>query len=146
MTGFGSLRCCLCIALHCTLLFSAALRQIYEVWWLQKSFHCFYLSRMTYHRVKQIIFVHYFPHPYQEPTTENKLSCRCFNDNALYNPQHRNTEFRLATTTNNIQQRNNSLIQWELQLRIGSTSGSLMCISFHVLENNDPNMEKMLQI
>ena len=33
-------------------------------------------------------------------------------------------------------------INWELYIRIGSTSGSLMCISFHVLENNDPNMEK----
>ena len=30
-------------------------------------------------------------------------------------------------------------------LLIGSTSGSLMCISFHVLKNNDPNMEKMLK-
>ena len=32
-------------------------------------------------------------------------------------------------------------IQWGL-LRIGSTSGSLMCISFHVFKNNDPKMVK----
>ena len=39
---------------------------------------------------------------------------------------------------------NSSVVQWGLHLRIGSTSEPLMCISFHVLKNNDPKIAKML--
>ena len=37
-----------------------------------------------------------------------------------------------------------SRVQWGLNLRIGSTSEPPMCISFHVLKNNDPKIAKML--
>ena len=35
-------------------------------------------------------------------------------------------------------------VQWGLHLRIGSTFEPLMCISFHLLKNNDPKIAKML--
>ena len=35
-------------------------------------------------------------------------------------------------------------IQWGLHLRIGSSSKPLMCISFHLLKNNDPKIAKLI--